>query len=199
MNRKALFPTPVYFKQLPSSKELNTYLLKHIKNWKKKFPKGEMKTNSGYGWHSPTDMNKKEEYKPLTKELFAMAQDCNKDFGISGKLGLGNMWANVNPTYSYNKTHTHPNSLWSGVYYIKVPKNSGKLFLEDPRPGCNIHMPRRVDHLPEQLWRVCAYEPKEGLMIFFPSWLPHGVDINMNTEKGEKNWRVSVSFNFIQI
>ena len=44
-----------------------------------------------------------------------------------------------------------------------------------------------------------AYEPKEGLMIFFPSWSPHGVDINMNTEKGEKNWRVSVSFNFIQI
>jgi hypothetical protein len=33
----------------------------------------------------------------------------------------------------------------------------------------------------------------------FPSWLPHGVDINMNTEKGEKNWRISVSFNFIQV
>ena len=63
------------------------------------------------------------------------------------------------PTYSYNKTHTHPNSLWSGVYYIKVPKNSGKLFLEDPRPGPNTYMPRRVDNHTEQLWRVCAYEP----------------------------------------
>jgi len=60
-------------------------------------------------------------------------------------------------------------------------------------------MPRRVDNLPEQLWRVCAYEGKEGLMIFFPSWLPHGVDLNMNTEKGEKSWRISVSFNFIQV
>ena len=39
----------------------------------------------------------------------------------------------------------------------------------------------------------------EGRMIFFPSWLPHGVDINMNTDKGEKNWRISVSYNFIQI
>jgi uncharacterized protein (TIGR02466 family) len=89
--------------------------------------------------------------------------------------------------------------MWSGVYYIKVPKNSGKLFLEDPRPGPNTYMPRRVDNLPEQLWRVCAYEPVEGRMIFFPSWLPHGVDINMNTDKGEKNWRISVSYNFIQI
>jgi hypothetical protein len=60
-------------------------------------------------------------------------------------------------------------------------------------------MPRRVDGLPKELWRVIAYEPKEGRMIFFPSWQPHGVDINMNTDKGEKNWRVSVSFNFIQI
>jgi len=89
--------------------------------------------------------------------------------------------------------------MWSGVYYIKVPKNSGKLFLEDPRPGPNTHMPRREENLPEQLWRVCAYEPIEGRMIFFPSWLPHGVDINMNTDKGEKNWRISVSYNFIQI
>ena len=60
-------------------------------------------------------------------------------------------------------------------------------------------MPRRVDNLPKELWRVIAYEAKEGRMIFFPSWQPHGVDINMNTEKGEKNWRVSVSFNFIQV
>jgi uncharacterized protein (TIGR02466 family) len=81
---------------------------------------------------------------------------------------------------------------------VKVPKNSGKLFLEDPRPGPNTYMPRRVDNLPEQLWRVCAYTPVEGRMIFFPSWQPHGVDINMNTDKGEKNWRISVSYNFIQ-
>ena len=103
------------------------------------------------------------------------------------------------PTYSYNKTHTHPNSLWSGVYYIKVPKNSGKLFLEDPRPGPNTYMPRRMDNLPKELWRLIAYEAIEGRMVFFPSWQPHGVDINMNTEKGEKNWRISVSYNFIQV
>ena len=88
--------------------------------------------------------------------------------------------------------------MWSGVYYVKVPKNSGKLFLEDPRPGPNTYMPRRADNIPEALWRVCAYDAIEGRMIFFPSWLPHGVDLNMNTEKGEKNWRISVSYNFIQ-
>jgi len=187
MNREILFPTPLYFKDLPNAKELNKYLFKHIKAWYKADPKGEIKTNSGFGWHSKTDMNNRKEFNPLTQELFKMAEECNKDYGVQPKLGLGNMWANINPTYSYNKTHTHPNSLWSGVYYIKVPKKSGKLFLEDPRPGPNTHMPRRTNNLPKQLWRVVAYEAVEGRMVFFPSWQPHGVDINMNTEKGEKN------------
>lgn len=198
MNREVLFPTPVYYKDLPNSVELNNYLFNHIKKWAETTP-SESKTNSGTGWHSPTDMNKKEEYNPLTQELFKMAEDCNNDYGIAPKLGLGNMWANINPPGAYNKTHTHPNSLWSGVYYIKVPQNSGKFFIEDPRPGPNTYMPRRTKNLPKQLWRVVAYEAKEGRMVFFPSWLPHGVDINMNTEQGEASWRISVSFNFIQI
>ena len=196
MNTEYHFPTMIYIKDLPNPEKLNQYLEPKIIQWSQQ-NKGVAKTNAG-GWHSTTDMNTKKEYNPLTSELFKMAEECNKDYGIQPKLGLGNMWANVSPTYSYNKTHTHPNSLWSGVYYVKVPKNSGKLFLEDPRPGPNTYMPRRLDKLPKQLWRVIAYEAVEGRMIFFPSWQPHGVDINMNTEKGEKNWRVSVSYNFIQ-
>ena len=197
MNREALFPTPVYYKDLPNCVELNDYLFNHIKNWAATTPT-EQKTNSGTGWHSPTDMNTKEEYNPLTKELFKMAEDCNKDYGIAPSLGLGNMWANINPPGAYNKTHTHPNSLWSGVYYIRVPKDSGKFFIEDPRSGPQTYMPRRLENLPKALWRVVAYEPKEGRMVFFPSWLPHGVDINQNKEQGEASWRISVSFNFIQ-
>ena len=91
LKRKILFPTPIYFKELPNAKELNKYLFKHIKAWKKADPKGEDKTNSGFGWHSKTDMNERKEFQPLTKELFVMAEECNKDYGIQPKLGLGNM------------------------------------------------------------------------------------------------------------
>ena len=50
--------------------------------------------------------------------LFKMAYECNADFGVSGKLGLGNMWANINPTYSYNKTHIHILTLCGQVCII---------------------------------------------------------------------------------
>ena len=109
------------------------------------------------------------------------------------------MWANINYQSAYNKQHIHPNAQWSGVYYVKVPENSGRLFVEDPRPGPNIILPRRVKQLPRPLWRVVIYPAIEGQMIMFPAWVPHGVEVNESKEKGEKGWRVSVSFNFIQV
>ena len=198
MNRDLLFPTPVYIKDIPGAKELNKYLFKHIKTWRKK-DKGVTKTNAGGGWHSATDMNRKEEYKELAKELFVMAEELFKDYGLEATCALGNMWANINYPGSYNKIHMHPNSTWSGAYYIKVPKDSGCIWVEDPRPGPNLLLPRRVEGLPRELWRVVKYPPVEGQCLMFPSWLPHGVESNGSKEKGEKGWRVSVSFNFIQV
>ena len=198
MNREILFPTPIYFKMVKDPKKLNKYLFPLIKAWSKK-DKGETKTNAGGGWHGPTNMNFKKEYQPLTTELFAMQEEIYKDYGMEPKAGLGNMWANINYPGAYNKQHIHPNSAWSGVYYIKAPKNSGRLFVEDPRPGPNIIMPRRLKGIPRALWRVVVYPAIEGQIIMFPAWLPHGVEINESKEKGEKGWRVSVSFNFIQV
>ena len=45
---------------------------------------------------------------------------------------------------------------------------------------------------------MLQFDSVEGKGFIFPSWLTHGVEINESKEKGEKGWRVSVSFNFIQ-
>ena len=198
MNRELLFPTPIYMKMIKEPKKLNKYLFPLIKAWSKR-DKSETKTNAGGGWHSPTSMNLQTEYEPLTKELFAMQYEIYKDYGMELKPGLGNMWANINYPGAYNKQHVHPNSQWSGVYYVKVPKDSGSLYVEDPRPGPNILLPRRLKGLPKELWRVVIYPPSEGQIIMFPAWLSHGVEMNASKDKGEKGWRVSVSFNFIQV
>ena len=198
MNREILFPTPVYFKMVQDPKKLNKYLFPLIKAWSKK-DKSEKKTNAGGGWHSPTDMNKKKEYKSLTEELFAMQEEVYKDYGMEPKPGLGNMWANINYPGAYNRQHIHPNSQWSGVYYVKVPENSGGLYLEDPRPGPNIIMPRRMEGIPKALWRVVGYPAIEGQITMFPAWVPHSVHLNESKEKGENGWRGSVSVNFTQV
>jgi len=187
------FPTPVYIKDLPNAVQLNQYLEQQVLKWKQNDPKGKPRTNVN-GWHSKTDMNQKEEYNVLTKELFTMQDEIFKKELLTQKPVLGNMWANINYPGGYNRPHLHPNSLFSGVYWIKTPVKSGNLMLYDPRPGIHTTMPNRKEgKLPPELWREVQYEPVAGRAIMFPSWLWHEVRTNESNDT-----RISVSFNFLQ-
>jgi uncharacterized protein (TIGR02466 family) len=187
------FPTPVYIKEIPNSGELNHHLEKNILQWQKDDPKGVSKTNVN-GWHSTTDMNKKHEYDPLTKQLFYMQEKIFEKEYLTEKPVLGNMWANINYPGGYNRPHLHPNALFSGVYWIKTPKNSGNLMLYEPRPGAQCNMPnRKKGKVPPELWREVHYTPKPGMIVMFPAWLWHEVQPNRS-----QDIRVSVSFNFLQ-
>ena len=104
------FPTSVYIKDLPNAVELNRYLEKKIVQWSRQ-DKGVSKTNAG-GWHSKTDMNLKEEYNVLTKELFAMQDEIYKKEYLTMKPVCGNMWANINGPGNFNRPHLHPNALF---------------------------------------------------------------------------------------
>ena len=186
------FPTMIYIKDFPDSEKLNKYLEDHIMRWSQN-DKGVSKTNAG-GWHSSTDMNQKEKYNPLTIELFNMQEEIYQKENLSRKPVLGNMWANINYPGNSNRPHLHPNSLFSGVYWIKTPMKSGNLMLYDPRPGAHTTMPNRKEGpLPPQLWKEIHYEPKAGRCIMFPAWMWHEVKPNESNDT-----RISVSFNFLQ-
>ena len=172
--------------------KLNQYLEQKITQWSQQ-NKGVLKTNAG-GWHSTTDMNRKEEYNVLTKELFAMQYEIFKKEFLTQKPVLGNMWANINYPGNFNRPHLHPNSLFSGVYWVKAPEKSGNLMLYEPRPGVHTTMPSRKEgKLPPELWREVHYQPKAGVAIMFPAWLWHEVQPNESNDT-----RISVSFNFLQ-
>ena len=186
------FPTPVYIQEVPNAVELNQYLEQKIIQWSQQ-DKGVSKTNAG-GWHSQTDMNRKEEYNPLTKELFKMQEEIFKKEFLTQKPVLGNMWANINYPGNANRPNLHPNSLFSGVYWVKAPEKSGSLMLYEPRPGVQCTMPNRKEgELPPELWREVHYAPRAGTAVMFPAWLWHEVKPNESNDI-----RISVSFNFLQ-
>ena len=189
MIKEGFFPTLIYAEDL----KLNTnQMAQNIIQWSKE-DKGVKKTNRN-GWHSETHMQDKPEYKPLVDELFRVVHQVFEEEFLDRKPKLGNMWANINPPGGYNMPHVHPNALFSGVYYVKTPLNSGRLICNDPRPGIQTCMPtRKKGEPPKHLWREVHLQPQENRAIIFPAWLWHTVEPNQSTEP-----RISVSFNFVQ-
>ena len=190
MIKAAYFPTIIYAKDVQLD---NRLFEKEIVEWSKK-DKGIRRTNM-IGWHSTTDMHKIPVFKPLVDELFKMQMEIYKEELLSREPIIGNMWANINPPGGYNRPHIHPNSHFSGVYYIKAPQNSGEIVFNDPRSAAHMIMPERVKDIkpPSHLWREVRVIPLEGRMLMFPSWLWHCVEPNESNDI-----RISVSFNFIQ-
>ena len=188
MIKEAFFPTFVYAKDI----NLNLNLLtKEIVEWSKK-DEGLRKTNVN-GWHSKTHMHTIPVFKPLVDELYEMQREIYKEELLERKPKLGNMWANINYKGSLNMPHVHANSLFSGAYYIKVPKNSGFLKINDPRQGTHYIKPAKKDKLPLHLASEINIQPQENRIIMFPSWLEHCVEMNRSDDI-----RISVSFNFLQ-
>ena len=189
MIREEFFPTSVFGKDIQLD---NNKLAQDIINWSNQDP-GVAKTNVK-GWHSTTDMASKPEYQPLVNELMIMSKDIFKEEWLDREPVLGNMWANINPKEGSNQPHIHPNSLFSGVYYVKSNPQAGRLKIYDPRPGTQIVMPaRKKGQPPKHLWRDANIDPIPGRIIMFPAWLWHSVEPNQSNDI-----RISVSFNFIQ-
>ena len=189
MIREEFFPTSVFGKDIQLD---NNKLAQDIINWSNQDP-GVAKTNVK-GWHSTTDMASKPEYQPLVNELMIMSKDIFKEEWLDREPVLGNMWANINPKEGMNQPHIHPNSLFSGVYYVKSNPQAGRLKIYDPRPGIQMVMPvRKEGQPPKHLWRDANLDPIPGRIIMFPAWLWHSVEPNQSNDL-----RISVSFNFIQ-
>ena len=191
MFRELHFPTPIYIADIKHP-TLNQELEKDITDWANK-DKGITRTNVK-SWHSPTNMANLPEYKKLVSMLYACQKTIYEQEHLESEPFLGNMWANINPPGGMNRAHQHPNSLWSGVYYIKAPKNCGYLKIDDPRSSAAMVRPtQKKGTLPVRLYRETHYEPIAGRCIMFPSWLMHCVDPNESNDI-----RISVSFNFLQ-
>ena len=189
MIKAAYFPTIVYAKDV----NLDNRLFENaVIQWSQK-DQGIKRTNLK-GWHSETDMHKIPVFKPLVDELFKMQHEIYKEEWLDKEPMIGNMWANINPPGAMNRPHIHPNSHFSGVYYIKAPKNSGQIVFNDPRTLSHMLLPTRIEKTPPSyLWREVRVDPLEGRILMFPSWLWHCVDPNESNDI-----RISVSFNFIQ-
>ena len=204
LTRELYFPTLIYYQDLPDSLELNQAISSHIYALRSSDPEGIVRSNVKRmgAWHSGLDLHQREEFRSLTSAILAAVQKIYDDLGYDPAYEpvFDNMWANIKPKYGYNRNHIHPHVLWSGVYYVQAPPDSGRIFFTDPRPQALVAPPRyapNVKRKPEA-WSEVYFEPIEGRLVLFPAWLTHEVEPNLSDKDGAAGDRISISFNLRQ-
>jgi len=142
------------------------------------------------GWQSHSNFYHHPTFIKFYNYIF---EHVNNNSIYDCQFNLGNMWINVNKKNHYNGLHDHPNCHISGVFWIKIPKNSGKISFQTPR--C-FERSRLLQTIPEKLkekffvsesWNI---SPQEGTILLFPSDLKHEVFPNQSDED-----RISIAFN----
>lgn len=207
MKQNLYFPTQVFSFQLDEqvAETANKMLLKEIYAERDRDQKGIQKSNFRAlgGWHSRNNLHEKQPFSKLTDMISACCASVSEQNGYdrSYRLRATTMWSIINPPGSSNRSHIHPASLWSGVYYVQTPENAGNIEFTDPRTQQLMMPPRYVPNKkrPVACWTKVNFTPKSGLMLIFPSWLYHSVAPNLSEEKGPNGERVIISFNISQV
>ena len=195
VQRELWFSVPFFYFDIENSKELNRELVRDIYKWKEEDKEGVERSNR-YGWHSMIIMHLREEFNKITNAINDAQQAIAKEEGydLDWPLIIESMWANVSPKHAYNTFHTHPNALWSGVYYVQCPEDCGRIKFPNVPDHHNKPIFKENSFSHPHQWSSVYYEPIEGRLILFPSNRGHEVEQNLSDTD-----RISISFNSIQM
>lgn len=178
-----MFGTPFVSIEWPDSEKVNQELADLILKEEKADDLGRgIRSNAG-GWQSRGNLMTRSEpciielKQWMEKTIFGLLGALVRQDGSERTFTLMfDSWANVCRAGNYNVVHTHPNAMWSIVYYVAAGEPdpavpySGMLELLDPRESANyIQVPNTV------LDARMFIENHPGRMVVFPSWVKHMV------------------------
>ena len=185
-----IFKVPVYSTQL----NLDIKKLQSFCNEYQQKDTGKTLSNVG-GYHSNNLPLNDVSLHPLIEEIKTHSSKFAKEFISNNEQVLSNMWINISLYKDTNRSHNHPFSDISGVYYVKTPDDCGDITFEHPAIDvlyyCGTEPSGEFNEYNSPSWWKPAVENR---LYLFPGWLKHYVEPNLN--KTEE--RISISFNTLQ-
>lgn len=126
-------------------------------------------------------------------EFIGMIMECwPRNIDIPEPSVMVQAWLNINGFGAWNALHNHldTNALLSGVFYVKVPPDSGNIFFYDPRYLSSVGTHYRY-YYPED-GGYFEITPKPNMLLFFTPSLFHMVGPNLTQDQ-----RYSIAFNIM--
>lgn len=194
MNIIQIYATPVWESTYPEFNDHKQQFLDCVTKFKTKYPDGIHKSNIN-GYQSPMTLTHETSMAPLFEYIAQTAQKAMFDMQfVNCDVYISAAWANFNESRNqYNCEHIHQDT-FSGVFYLQVPENSGKLCLVNPGMNPLWQGAMLVDKKNKFNADRLRIEPKESQLLLWPSYLSHAVEPNAHDET-----RISISFNVICI
>lgn len=195
MNLVQVFSTPLWESPFPNFDIHKKKFLDTVTAFRFKNPEGIFKSNIGGAYQSPMNLTVETDLSPLFEFVCELGSKAAFDIQlVNVDTYITAAWANFNDSRSAcNYDHVHTDT-FSGVFYLQIPPNSGKLVLNN----ASINPLWQGTLLTEQKNKFNSdkikIEPQEGHIFLWPSYLPHGVEPNNHDES-----RISISFNVICI
>ena len=193
MELMPIYSVPIWQSEYPEFEDHKEIFLSTIEDYKKENP--SIKKSNIAGYHSPETLHGVEEFRPLFEYICQLGMKAASDLNfVECDVALTSAWLNINDSRQcMNSEHIH-GDVFSGVFYLKAPEESGKLVLQNPAinrmwSGCALASQKN-----EFTGESIRIEPIEGNIILFPSYLPHSVETNNHDEA-----RIAISFNLIAL
>ena len=190
-NLNLAFATPIWTSIIPRHKEVNEKMFIYIKSLQKKDRSGINRSNL-LGWHSKNFDLKLEQPRFFVNSISLQLNSVLTDMGWNIKnqeVKITGMWAIINKKNASNSMHIHSNNYISSAYYVKAPKNCGDIVFYDPRFAATYRYPK-ISKTNKLNSNIVSFEPKEGMLVLFPSYLQHSVNLNKSNKE-----RIVISFN----
>ena len=149
---------------------------------------GRTVSNIG-GWQSQNLNLEDDELQSVIKSIVDVAKKVRTEFSINEEFFINNIWININGKSDFNRPHIHPQSIISGIIYIKTPENCGNLVFKNPNLAVG-EFERLFNSFNNLTATYHEYRVEENSIYMFPSWLEHFVEPNRNNEE-----RISMAFN----
>lgn len=123
---------------------------------------------------------------PATKQMISSHIDKYLDsLGWNHGWKHQSSWFNFNGKNDFIFAHCHSKRLVSGVYYHQTIGRDGNIVFESP--SISLYSAPLARETMEMEHRII---PEKGMLILFPSFLRHRVDVNKT-----EHTRISLSFN----
>ena len=184
-----VFPTLIkYINNFLNEKELNKIIEITINKKLSSHLSLKGKATSTHGLNSDVLFNID---KNIVEKIKNKINEYAIDYGVR-KLKLDNSWINIQNKNSVLNKHSHPDSIVSGALYLKVDKNSSKIYFYNPNTYLTfVNVFKQTEFSCENYF----FTPQIGDLILFPSWLMHG----SNDEKNKSKERMVLSFNTLYL